>query len=223
MRLMLTPHHDDALLSIPEFLLGAASKDPGGTRLVVVFSDEDPALEHVCETLHRQLGLSTLLLGFPEARKRGLSVRQIFRSRRDTDDSGGDPLAADIRARLRGVCAGATTVLAPLTGIHIDHALVRDAARHNAFEQGTELVFYADEPYATIWPAAGERARRGLQAVQLAAGPAASTRVRSLLAPLAPFVGERDLGRLHAARELRNGYAAPLWRAASSAGEEAVA
>jgi hypothetical protein len=212
MRLMLTPHHDDALLSMPELLLGAASEDPGGNWLVVVFSDEDPALEQVCAGLHQKLGLSTVLLGFPEARKRGLSDRQIFRSRRNAGDTAGDAVMMEICERLRGLCTDKTTVLAPLTGIHIDHALVHDAARRSTFETGAELVFYEDEPYATVWPAAGARARRGLQAVEIAADPAASLRVQSLLAPLAPFVGERDLGRLHVARERRNGGAAPLWR-----------
>jgi hypothetical protein len=210
MRLMLAPHHDDVLLSIPELLL--AAKGSGDSLVVVVFSDEDPALEQVCAELHRKLGLPTVCLGFPEARKRGLRNRQILRSRRAPGATGDDPLLIDVCERLRNLCTGETTVLAPLTAVHIDHALVRDAARRIASEWAVELIFYADEPYVSIWHTAGELARRELQVVPVAAEAAASTQIRSLLAPLTRFVGERDLDRLQVARERRSGVAAPLWR-----------
>ena len=120
----------------------------------------------------------------------------------------------DVSPEASTECCHRIVLVSPLTDVHVDHALVRTAAERHATTHDTELLYYADEPYSALWPAASARAREGLQAVEVGRGPVASMVIRSLLAPLAAFVGERDLGRLHAARELRNGRAAPLWRAA---------
>ena len=208
MRVILCPHYDDGLLSLPDLLL-VATQPP---RLVVIFSEEDPALAAVCEAQYRRLGLPSQCLGLPEARRRGVEVRQILRSRRAVEDCSQDPLVEQVAVRLADLVPASAEILVPLCGVHLDHVLVRLAAERLCSQMvWPSLTFYLDEPYATVWPAAGERARQGLD--PLGAEPAAACQaVESLLAPLAPFVGQRDLARLARGRAARNGAAPSLWR-----------
>ncbi len=189
MQVILAPHHDDALLSLADRLLeaGAASR----LVLVVVFSDECPDLERVCERLHRALGFAPVLLGLPEARRRGLSLRAILNPRRGRPD--GDPLVDTIADRAAAALAGrgAAALLAPLTRTHLDHALVGLAAEGLAARLGLPLWLYEDLPYALLGrdrPVRRDRLpnRR----------PVAPARLRGLLDPLRPFLAGRDVERI---------------------------
>ena len=70
--------------------------------------------------------------------------------------SGADrPLALELAARLTDLLRerGATHVVAPLgVGRHVDHLLVREAARRAATRTGAQLVLYADYPYCLHHP-----------------------------------------------------------------------
>lgn len=189
MQVILAPHHDDALLSLADRLLmpGAASR----LALVVVFSDECPDLEQVCERLHRGLGFAPILLGLPEARRRGISLRAILKPRRGRPD--GDPLLEEIADRAAAALAGrgASGLLAPRTLTHLDHALVQLAAERLSARLGLPLRLYEDLPYALL---GRDRAVRRDRAPNHR--PVAAARLRGLLDPLRPFLAGRDVERI---------------------------
>ena len=146
MILVVSPHLDDAVLSIPGFIHAHARQS---VTVLTVFSDGDAShherpAEDLAALTH--LGATPLHLGLRDAPQRlGLprSFRDlILRPQRDDD--------AALVARTLLACItrlAPTLTLLPLgVGEHIDHRLV-----HAAHAQlPGPLAFYADRPYAAI-------------------------------------------------------------------------
>src|ERR1041384_6676968 len=99
MRLFLSPHHDDVLLSLCGLLLD--KRAPREDHVAVVFSRETPELEKVCSREHRSLGLELHFLEFEEALRRGVTLRDCLRPRRALGEVRADELSDSIRARLK--------------------------------------------------------------------------------------------------------------------------
>ena len=156
----LAPHHDDILLSVPRRIL---DRRGAGDLVVVVFSEEDAALESACTKLHSELGLAVETLGLLEARRRGVSTRDHLRTAPRELDAVDEALVEEIEAGLRALLArfAPERLLSPLLGIHLDHELTRRAATRCA-PPGT-LLHYEDVPYGSTWPRSLATARAGLE------------------------------------------------------------
>ncbi len=193
MKVYLAPHHDDLLLSIPGHL--RADPEAGESAVVVVFSRESEAMEHICSTLHERLGFSVHTLGLTEARLRGVSLRGCFRVRRAASQVLDDPLLQSLEQRLGEVLSalGASRVLAPLLSVHLDHALTRVAAERRVGDDS--LVYYEDQPYGALWPRAAASAKMGLERVASGVRDDAEE-LASLFDSLLPLVPRRDLERI---------------------------
>lgn len=159
MRLFLAPHHDDVLLSLPGYLL--TNKGRGKDHVVVVFSQESQELEETCARLHSTLGLGLHFLGFEEAIKRGVSLRDCLRPARRLQQVSSDAIVKLVQARLRDQVnfLQPSTIYCPMLSVHIDHALVRVAAEGL---QETKLIYYEDQPYASLHPHVLARERAGM-------------------------------------------------------------
>lgn len=163
MRLFLAPHHDDVLLSLAGYLL--ANKSSVEKHVVVVFSDENRELEGTCSRLHRTLGLGLHFLGFEEALKRGVSLRDCFRTTRTHQQFKKHALVELIQARLRGIVSllQPSIIYSPMLPIHIDHALVRAAA--DGLHE-TTLLYYEDQPYACLYPRVLAQVSSGMRCLE---------------------------------------------------------
>jgi hypothetical protein len=192
MRLFLAPHHDDVLLSLSGLLLdgrGSAGED----HVAVVFSRETRELEDVCTREHRGLGLGLHLLGFEEALRRGVTLRDCLRPTRTLERGGDDDLADSIRARLSPLVSRLepSAVYSPLLPVHLDHALVRVAAEG----LGAPLAYYEDQPYACLYPDALKRETAGLLR-QEAESRASVEEATALLCNLRGALPEQHLKRI---------------------------
>jgi hypothetical protein len=166
MRLFLAPHHDDALLSLAGHLLAnKSSGNSGNSHVAVVFSRESRQLEETCTRLHSTLGLSLHFLGFEEAIRRGVSLRNCLRTSRTVQQVSSDAIVKAVQARLREhiYLLQPSMIYCPLLPVHIDHALVRAAADGL---QETKLIYYEDQPYASLHPRVLARERFGMIGVE---------------------------------------------------------
>lgn len=222
MRVFLAPHHDDLLLSLPVWLCGRPHDRP--LHLIVVFSDENEILEALCNRIHARLEVHVHPLGMAEAARRGLGARALLRRWRRADELDSAQLrqTREALAPMLERLAPAELV-APASLVHVDHALTRLAAEA-AVAAGTaaRIGYYADQPYARLWPDTVALAE------PLAEPPPGITarreKVRGLLSELVPFISERDVLRLLAAYGPEPEYRGErLWRCCSQpggAGEE---
>jgi hypothetical protein len=214
MRLYLAPHYDDPLLSIPSIL--ASDTHDMCAAVAVVFSDESDALERDCRALYASLGVEVWPLGFQEAVRRGCSARDCLRPGRTAAGPGSAAAVKAVTERLmhtldREPCR-ACELWAPLLPVHLDHAIVREAAEKLATErEGTAIVYYADQPYALLCPRALDRECASLvRAVELErlGDPAAAS---MLLAGATKYISSRDAQRLFMWRRTA-AHAEPVFR-----------
>jgi hypothetical protein len=208
--LFLAPHHDDLLLSMPARIWHAAAE--GSIHVAVIFSIEDDVLQATCRRLHRQFGVTVHELGLAEARQRGLSARQCFNGRRDFRDLPEQQVAPVAAAVLRTAeNLAAREIVSPVTCVHIDHALTRAAAVAVAATQGVGLAFYADQPYASLWPRSVQMSGRR----EPAGGVAPRGPVRDILDALEGFVTKTDIRRILAGYGEQGPCSVePLWQVA---------
>jgi hypothetical protein len=197
MEVILAPHHDDAILSLGGYL---ASPAPTPRTVVVVFSEEDPALAAACTRAHAAVGAAVVTLGFVEAERRGIPVRERFRATRSAAAVWADPLARAVRAQMRGMLQSYAEAVffAPLLTVHLDHAVVRAAIDDVRGE--TRLLLYEDMPYAALFPRLVEREARGMDAVTLPASKPPPA-VQSLQEALRGLVPQRHLWKVSGALE----------------------
>lgn len=169
--LVVSPHLDDAVLSVPG-LIGARVRS--GERVVVltVFSEGDAShAERRAEDLAALavLGAEAQHLGLRDAPQR-LGLPRSFRDLVLTPLPAGDAeaLARALAGRVRALAPGC--VLLPLgVGEHLDHRAVHAAHPRLSGRVG----FYEDRPYARVEHAAAARLAR-LGATVDGAAPAAS-------------------------------------------------
>lgn len=174
--LIVSPHLDDAVLSLPGFI---HTRTRAGERVVVltVFSEGDRrhadrrAEDHAALA---QLGAHAVHLGLqdaPERRRIACNFHELVLRPLNDDD----PDAAAVRRVLVDHILGLAPTLTVLplgVGEHIDHRIVH--AAHT--ELAGPLAFYADQPYAGIHHATAARLLRLGATVDGAAitpGPAA--------------------------------------------------
>jgi hypothetical protein len=188
MNALLAPHHDDVLLSL-HGIAGLGSPLCDQALVVVCFSEESDALAATCHALHASFGLTVIELGLLEARRRGESLRSCLKADRELASIAAHPLLPRLVQRL-GECLGQhriATVWAPLTPVHVDHALTRIAAEQLALP----IRYYEDQPYAATYAAAVRRASAGLELLVEPSCVAPS----ALLAELEPFTSAHQLAR----------------------------
>jgi len=192
------PHWDDLMLSVPARLLGGGL---GDAVVLVVFSDEDEALEALCKNAFARCGVRWRALGFPEARRRGVPLRDTLRlsGAIDPDPALVAAVADAVAAAARE--AGADRPLATCASpAHLDHAAVRAATERVAAAEGRRLFYYADQPYTLLGQPHTAAARRPAVPPPDAAAP--DVRVPGglddLLDAFVPFVGRRTVVRLSA-------------------------
>ena len=193
MRLLLSPHHDDVLLSLPAWLCHWATDSD--VHVAVVFSDEDDRLQEVCRALHLRLGVTVHELELAEARRRGVTARDCLRRWRTTRDL--HPEDVERVTRRIAALAGSLPfrhIVAPGTLVHLDHALTRVAAeRVAAAGKNLTLAFHADQPYGSAWPQAlqldGARIVREHHTVP-------RWRIVEILDALVGFVSRTDVRRI---------------------------
>lgn len=215
----LAPHHDDILLSVPRRIL---DRRGAGDLVVVVFSEEDAALESACAKLHRELGLAVETMGLLEAGRRGVSTRDLLRTAPRKLDAADEALVEEIEGGLRALLArfAPERLLSPLLGIHVDHELTRRAAARCA-PPGT-LLHYEDVPYGCTWPRSLATAKAGLERHDAAPPVARADAAGKLLGHLDGLIPERHLRRaLELLDPEGSPEAEPLWRSRddSNAGE----
>ena len=174
--LVVSPHLDDAVLSLPGFIHTRAQ---AGERVVVltVFSEGDR--RHAgrrAEDLAAlaQLGAAAVHLGLQDApERRGVACNFHELVLRPLNDD--DPDAAAVRRVLVDHILGLAPTLTVLplgVGEHIDHRIVH--ASHN--DLAGPLAFYADRPYADVRHAIAARLLRlgaTVDGAALTPGPAA--------------------------------------------------
>lgn len=163
--LILSPHLDDAVLSVGALIAEATSRGED-VHVATFFSGAgtEVAAEACCETRRsedlralRVLGAKALHLDLPDAPYRGGAYRsfeQIMFAPMDAED----PLVSDVAARIEELVRDLTPdlVLSPLAvGEHIDHRLVFEAAR--AMVHPDRIAYYEDLPYALVHGASGLR------------------------------------------------------------------
>ena len=216
MMLLLAPHHDDVLLSLPARLLAARRQgESSGLQVAIVFSEEDEALERLCDRLHAGLGVRVSKLRLLEARRRGERLREILYTRRDMTTIHSDPLVAIIAERVAAVAnvTRSRDLITPFIAAHRDHALVRAAAERLSHSAGYPLFYYADQPYALLWPDHAPDADTRLELLPEGDEPTVAIslqEVEQLLTPLAPCIGPRTLQRI-LTRYRQSLRAEPLW------------
>lgn len=180
---IVSPHLDDAALSIPAWLATAGSRE----RVVVLtaFSEGDavyPIRRAEDRAALAKLGVEAQHLGLrdaPERRRHAPSFRSlILAADDDTDDV--EAVHAGLLAAIAALAPD--TVLLPLgVGEHIDHRIVHATHARLAGRVG----FYEDRPYALVQHAVGARLAR------LGAGPGPSPAERTAYlasACAAPYV-----------------------------------
>jgi hypothetical protein len=206
MEVILAPHHDDAILSLGGYLASPA-RTP--RTVVVVFSEEDPALADACARAHAAVGAAVVTLGFVEAERRGVPVRERFRATRAAAAVRTDPLARAVRDRMRKVLQSHAEAVffAPLLTVHLDHAIVR-AAIDDVREEG-RLLYYEDLPYAALFPRLVEREALSMDAVALPASEPPPA-VQGLLESLRGLVPGRHVWKVSTA--LDRAVALRCWR-----------
>jgi LmbE family N-acetylglucosaminyl deacetylase len=205
-RLLLAPHHDDILLSLAGELLSLRNREDH--QVVVVFSIENPHLERICTRLHDQIGVQVHRLGFEEALRRGATVRDCFRTARSWSEVRSDPFLHSLQARLKSLLERLepSVVCSPLLPIHLDHALVRAAAERVV---GQDLLYYEDQPYASLYTEVLAEECAGLRPVEAVARVSLPD-LECLLGELAEVVPKRHLERIY--RHSTNSGAVCLWR-----------
>lgn len=161
-RIVLSPHFDDAALSIGGVLLHL-----GGFHVINVFTrsnwwrftqcHEDCSRVSTCRAAEdavalRLLGASSENWDLPEAPRRGFFIDEIFSAH--LDDQRNDSVRVALPERIAATAAAhdrAEWWLPAGLGDHIDHRLVREAALAGLARSGlrpANLVFYEDLPYA---------------------------------------------------------------------------
>ena len=182
---VVSPHLDDAALSIPAWLATTARRE----RVVVVtaFSEGDalyPVRRAEDHAALAKLGVEALHLGLrdaPERRGQAPSFRSLILAADDGED------AEDMQAVHAVVLAAITrlapdTVLLPLgVGEHVDHRIVHATQARLAGRVG----FYEDRPYALVQHAVQARLAR----IGAGRAPSPAERTQYLAsARLAPYV-----------------------------------
>jgi LmbE family N-acetylglucosaminyl deacetylase len=181
-RVVLSPHLDDAALSIGGLIAGVTAA--GASILVVTVAAGSPPphaiLSPFAASLHRAWGLSATdavarrrredeaamaILGAATLRLDRLDAVYRLPDRYCTEaaltgePAGEDRLEIELIAELASIRAASprAVVLAPLAvGGHVDHRIVHRAARDLA-RQGREVAFYEDLPYAATPGAVAQR------------------------------------------------------------------
>ncbi|MGY0237018.1 PIG-L deacetylase family protein [Longispora urticae] len=173
--LAVSPHLDDAVLSVGATLAGWAGA--GGTVVVctVFAGDPPPVLSDAGRAFHAHAGLGADAvgarrredvralavldarphhLGFVDAIYRDLDGRWLYAGPGAAVDPTWPP-EPGLRAELRRVLAGLVGEVRPdlvltcsAAGGHVDHRLVRDAVVAVVTDAGTELLLWEDLPYA---------------------------------------------------------------------------
>jgi len=183
---VVSPHLDDAALSVPAWLATTGR----GERVVVVtaFSEGDalyPTRRAEDRAALAKLGVEALHLGLrdaPQRRGHAPSFRSLILAEDDEAEHADDIEA--IHAALLAAITGLVpdTVLLPLgVGEHIDHRIIHAAHARLAERVG----FYEDRPYALVQHAVRARLAR------LGAGPGPSLAERTAYlasARVAPYV-----------------------------------
>ncbi len=175
--IVLSPHPDDAALSVGGWLLSRGADPAGSPPLVVVaFSrtawtrwrgaglspDEVTRLREAEERLAARLfGYAVVFLGLPEAPLRGRAgVEPCGAPKDERDDEAAQALGAEVR-RIAGRHPRATWILPLGVGAHLDHLLARDVALSvlatAPAPPGIEL--FVDLPYAAREGAEAEPVR----------------------------------------------------------------
>ena len=196
MRVFLAPHHDDLLLSLPVWLCAGQPRET--LHVAIVFSDESDALAAICNRLHSDLNICAYPLGLAEAGRRGLAGRALLRRWRGAGEVDDAQLRQthEVLTPLLARLAPAELV-APASLVHIDHALTRLTAELALAEGAVQrITYYADQPYARLWPDAIDLAEPLPEARRIAAPREA---IHRLLSALVPFISEMDVQRLLAA------------------------
>ncbi len=148
--LVVSPHLDDAVLSVPALLRSLAAQ---GERVVVltVFSEGDAGYARRREedrTALALLGAEPCHLGLEDAPyRRGLprTFRALVLTELAADDADAAMVAHTLAERLRSIAPQA--ILLPLgVGEHVDHRIVHAAHRGLTGRVG----FYEDRPYALV-------------------------------------------------------------------------
>lgn len=159
----------------------------------------------VCNALHNELDVRVIALGFTEAVRRGVSLRNCLRSGRELAEVHGDPLLDELTNELRALAVDDTCVLAPLLPVHLDHALTRAAA-----ERATpaNVAYYEDRPYVTLHSDLRDRLCAGLYP-RCASSVSDASAMSRILERLSSFIGSRQLARMRAA--YTDGYLERIW------------
>ena len=172
-RIVLSPHFDDAALSI-----GGALLRLGGFHVINVFTQsnwwrftqchEDGSRVSTCRAAEdalslRLLGASSESWDLVEAPLRGIAIDEIFSS--NLDDQRNEDVRVALPERIAATAAahdGAEWWVPAGLGDHIDHRLVREAAL-SALARGclkrTNLTFYEDLPYSASVESVAEALR----------------------------------------------------------------
>ncbi|HUB05375.1 MAG TPA: PIG-L family deacetylase [Myxococcales bacterium] len=205
--LVVSPHLDDAVLSVPVRLRRRAST---GDRVILatVFSEGADGARRRREdhAAARRLGVEPMHLGLPDApERRGLprSARALLRATTEPDVPN---VAGLLQALVHAVKP--TEIWLPLgVGEHVDHRVVHAAGLSLA----PSLAFYEDRPYANVRHSTAARLRR-LGVVSVHRPPTSELVASALRAPFASAylpAGEDGAALLREIAELPE--APPAW------------
>ena len=204
---------------MPARLLAATGRND--RVAAVVFSEESAHLTRVCTHAHRELGVQIHELGFLEATRRDVPVRECLRADRGADSHSGTELFDRALDAVAALCAAQqpSEVVVPLLRVHLDHAITRQIGEQVVASSGgggARVSYYEDQPYACTYARAKARAAEGLVQVRGEAGHGSRSAVRSLLDPLRGLVSDLQIDRVLALYAPGKTPPEPRWRPLSS-------
>jgi hypothetical protein len=207
MRAYIAAHHDDVLLSLPRTLSLRRSR---GDVVIVVFSEETSRMTEICQALHGELNIGVRQLGFTEAIRRGVSLRECLRTSRiaPIEDGCLESIKEKLAAELDTIQP--SEIVVSLLPVHVDHALTRTAAEG---ARSSDLLYYEDQPYAAFAPVTLARAVRGMRRCSGELPAASSAPFETWYGRLEPLASRSDLQRILNYWEKAGVNGEALWRA----------
>jgi len=198
MKFFLAPHHDDILLSFPALICSlceSQANDEDAIHVLVLYSKESSKIESLCRKIHSAYNISVHELGLEESLLRGETLRSCIRRQRTLKDldEAQVKLAFNIcREYLKDFPI--TELVVPGTLVHIDHALANAAARLlYKNRQIDDISFYADQPYASLWP---DAMKTESFIKRPSSGNSSLTVINDFLRQLIPLVSANDVHRI---------------------------